>query len=225
VAKIAQRAKVKQSLKDYQFRCTQKTKAGSLMSRQAHMELAIHHKMNVNLGDVIMYVNNGEKASHGDVQKVPAKRYSELQKKRHFDKTGEVLQDVDSYIKLNSYILEPDDLEANPDMTGDYNVARAVTTFNKRIEPLMVCFKDDVRNGMLVNNPEDMGIFTSTQCELINGYPMGVGDQDELDEVMTMSDGEVKYWEKRGLSSNYMYDLAEKGWEQYIYQYETETNS
>jgi hypothetical protein len=54
---------------------------------------------------------------------------------------------------------------------------------------------------------------------------MGVGDQDELDEVMTMSDGEVKYWEKRGLSSNYMYDLAEQGWEQYIYQYETETNS
>ena len=225
LAQIAQKARVKQTLDDYNKRCTQTTKAGSLMSRQAHMELAIHHKMNVNLGDVIMYVNNGEKASHGDVQKVPAKRYSELQKKRHFDKTGEVLQDVDSYIKLNSYILEPDDLEANPDMTGDYNVARAVTTFNKRIEPLMVCFKDDVRNGMLVNNPEDMGIFTSTQCELINGYPMGVGDQDELDEVMTMSDGEVKYWEKRGLSSNYMYDLAEKGWEQYIYQYETETNS
>ena len=225
LAQIAQKARVKQTLDDYNKRCAQTTKAGSLMSRQAHMELAIHHKMNVNLGDVIMYVNNGEKASHGDVQKVPAKRYSELQKKRHFDKTGEVLQDVDSYIKLNSYILEPDDLEANPDMTGDYNVARAVTTFNKRIEPLMVCFKDDVRNGMLVNNPEDMGIFTSTQCELINGYPMGPGDQDELDEVMTMSDSEVKYWEKRGLSSNYIYDLAEQGWEQYIYQYETETHS
>jgi DNA polymerase elongation subunit (family B) len=225
LAQIAQKAKVKQTIDDYKKRCTQTTKAGSLMSRQAHMELAIHHKMNLNLGDVIMYVNNGEKASHGDVQKVPAKKYSELQKKRHFDKTGEVLQDVDSYIKLNCYILEPDELEANPDMTGDYNVARAVTTFNKRIEPLMVCFKDDVRNGMLVNNPEDMGIFTATQCELINGYPMGPGDQDELDEVMTMSEGEVKYWEKRGLSSNYMYDLAEEGWEQYIYQYETETHS
>jgi hypothetical protein len=42
---------------------------------------------------------------------------------------------------------------------------------------------------------------------------------------MSLSDGEVKYWGKRGLSENYIYDLAEKGWEQYIYSYETETNS
>ena len=225
LAQIAQKAKVKQTLEDYKFRCTQTTKAGSLMSRQAHMELAIHHKMNVNLGDLIMYVNNGEKASHGDVQKVPAKRYSDLQKKRIFEKTGEVLQDVASYINLNCYILNPDDLENNPEMTGDYNVARAVTTFNKRIEPLLVCFKDEVRKELIVNNPEDMGIFTHTQCELINGYPMGLGDQDELDEVMTLSDGEIRYWEKRGLSENYIYDFAEEGWEQYIYKYETERHS
>jgi DNA polymerase elongation subunit (family B) len=224
LAQIAQKAKVKQSIEDYKVRCTQTTKAGSLMSRQAHMELAIEHKMNVNLGDVILYVNNGEKASHGDVQKVPAKKYSELQKKKHFDKTGEVLQDVPSYIKLNCYILDNDELENNPDMTGDYNVARAITTFNKRIEPLLVCFKDDIRNSLIVNDPEEMGIFTASQCELINGYPMGPGDQDELEEVMTLSDGEVKYWAKRGLSENYIYDLAEEGWEQYIYSYETETH-
>jgi hypothetical protein len=225
LAQIAQKAKVKQTIEDYKVRCTQTTKAGSLMSRQAHMELAIEHKMNLNLGDVIMYVNNGEKASHGDVQKVPAKKYSDLQKKKHFEKTGEALEDVPSYVKLNCYILDTDELEKNPDMTGDYNVARAITTFNKRIDPLLVCFKDEIRGGLLVNNPEDMGIFTASQCELINGYPMGPGDQDELDEVMTMSDGEVKYWEKRGLSPNYMYDLAEDGWEQYIYHYETERHS
>ena len=224
LAQIAQKARVKQTLEDYKVRCTQTTKAGSLMSRQAHMELAIQHKMNVNLGDVILYVNNGEKASFGDVQKVPAKKYSELQKKKHFDKTGENLQDILSYVKLNCYILDTDELENNPDMTGDYNVARAIATFNKRIEPLLVCFKDDVRNNMLVMNPEDMGIFTSIQCELINGYPMGPGDQDELEEVITLSDGEIRYWEKRGISENYIYDLAEEGWESYIYNYETETH-
>jgi hypothetical protein len=181
--------------------------------------------MNVNLGDVIMYVNNGEKASHGDVQKVPAKKYTALQKERHFKKTGEDLQDTESYIKLNCYILDPAELENNPDMTGDYNVARAVTTFNKRIEPLLVCYKDEVRNGLLVTNPDDMNIFTASQCELINGYPFSQGDQDTLEEVMSMSPGEVSYWEKRGLSANYMYDLAEEGWEQYIYSYETETHS
>ena len=211
--KIAQRAKVKQSLEDYKLRCTQKTKAGSLMSRQAHMELAISHNMNVNLGDVIMYVNNGERASHGDVQKVPAKNYTALQKQKHFDKTGEVLQDAESYIKLNCYILNSEDLENNPDMTGDYNVARAVNTFNKRIEPLLVVFQDEVRENLIVNDPKDRGIFTTSQCQLINGQPLGIGDQDDLDDVLKISEQELNYWGRRGLSPMYMYELAEDGWE------------
>ena len=226
LAQIAQRAKVKQTLSDYKYRCTQKTKAGSLMSRQAHMELAITHKMNVNLGDVIMYVNNGDKASHGDVQKVN-KLKSGWRKddiEYYMKNYGQNPPDsMESMIRLNCYILDPTDLENNPDLTGEYNVPRAITTFNKRIEPLLVCFKQDVREGLIVDKPEDRGIFTKIQCELINGLPMGPGDQDDLDEVMAMSEGEVKYWEKRGLSPNYMYDLAEQGWEQYIYQYETET--
>lgn len=102
---------------------------------------------------------------------------------------------MESMIRLNCYILDPTDLENNPDLTGEYNVPRAITTFNKRIEPLLVCFKQDVREGLIVDKPEDRGIFTKIQCELINGLPMGPGDQDDLDEVMAMSEGEVKYWE------------------------------
>ncbi len=192
LAKIAQKAKVKQTLQDYKFRCTQKTKAGSLMSRQAHMELAIHHGLNVNLGDMIMYVNNGQRASHGDVVK-----------------KGDT-------VTLNCYMLNPEDLENNPEMTGEYNVARAITTFNKRIEPLMVVFKEEVRKSLIVVDPSKRGLFTTTQCELINGLPLGDGDQDELDEVMTMADGEVSYWKKRGLEPDYMYELAEEGWEKYL---------
>jgi hypothetical protein len=56
------------------------------MSRMAHMELAMKHKLNVNLGEVIYYVNNGTKASHGDVQK----------------KKDEVV--------LNCYMLDPNDV-------------------------------------------------------------------------------------------------------------------
>ena len=226
LAQIAQKAKVKQTLADYKYRCTQTTKAGSLMSRQAHMELAIAHKMNVNLGDVIMYVNNGTKASQGDVQKVGKLKsgWRKEDSEYYVNLHGHLPPDsLDSIIKLNCYILDPTDLENNPELTGEYNVPRAITTFNKRIEPLMVCFKEEVRNNLIVDKPEDRGIFTKSQCELINGLPMGPGDQDDLEEVMTMSDGEVRYWEKRGLPSNYMYDLAEEGWEQYIYQYETET--
>ena len=192
LAKIAQKAKVKQTLQDYKFRCTQKTKAGSLMSRQAHMELAIHHNLNVNLGDMIMYVNNGQRASHGDVVK------------------------KGDSVTLNCYMLNPEDLEANPNMTGEYNVPRALTTFNKRIEPLMVVFKEEVRKNLIVTDPAKRGLFTTSQCELVNGIPLGDGDQDELEEVMTMSDGEVSYWKKRGLEPDYMYELAEEGWENFI---------
>jgi len=192
LSKIAQRAKVKLTIEDYIKRLTTKTKAGNSMSRMAHMELAIQSKINVNLGDVIMYVNNGTKASHGDVVK-----------------KGDGLQ-------INCYMLDPNILDTNPNMTGEYNIARAVTTFNKRVEPLLVVFKEEVRNNLIVDNIENRGIFTTEQCELINGVPFEEGDQDTLEEVMTLSEGEVKYWEKRGLDPNYMYELAEENWEQYL---------
>ena len=199
LSKIAQRAKVKLSIDEYKKRLTTKTKAGNSMSRMAHMELAIQEGINVNLGDVIMYVNNGLKSSHGDVQK-----------------KGEGVQ-------INCYMLDKNILNDNPDLTGDYNTARAVTTFNKRIEPLLVVFKDEVRNDLIVTEPEKRGIFTTAQCELINGYPLGDGDQDSLEEVMTPSDNELSYWEKRGLSSDYMYELAEEGWEEKLGIFETVT--
>ncbi len=74
---------------DYIIRSKTKTKAGALMSRQAHMELAIKDKLNANLGEVIFYVNNGTKASHGDVQKVnkPKKGWSQ----EHIDNSGSLL--------------------------------------------------------------------------------------------------------------------------------------
>ena len=194
---IAQKAKVKQSLSDYKIRCTQKTKAGSLMSRQAHMELAIKHDLNVNLGDVIYYVNNGQRQSHGDVQK----------------KGDEVI--------INCYLLNQEDLESNPEMTGEYNVPRAIATFNKRIMPLMVCFGDEVRENLIVNNPDDRGLFTTAQCNLINGYPMGEGDQDDLNDVLQISKPELNYWERRGLDPNYMYNLASDGWDKELVEITT----
>lgn len=190
LSKIAQRAKVKLTMDDYVKRLTQKTKAGNQMSRMAHMELALQAGIGVNLGDVIMYVNNGVKASHGDVQK----------------KGDGVL--------INCYMLDANILENNPDMTGEYNVPRAIVTFNKRIEPLLVCFKQDVRDQLLVTDPSDRGIFTTEQCELINGMPFEDGDQDKLDEdVLQITEAELKYWEKRGVKPDYIYDLAEQGWE------------
>ena len=113
-------------------------------------------------------------------------------------------------------MLDAKTLENNPEMTGEYNVSRAIATFNKRIEPLLVVFKDEIRDELLVDKPEDRGLFTKDQCELINGHPFEPKDQDSLEEVLNLSEGEVKYWEKRGVNPDYMYDLASNGWENYI---------
>ncbi len=215
--KIAQRAKVKLSLDDYKKRCTQKTKAGSLMSRMAHMELAIKHNLNIQLGDVIYYVNNGLRASHGDVQKITKANYTKKELDLFSQENGKEPENKStSIIQLNCYMLEPTEIENNPNMKGEYNIQRAITTFNKRIAPLLVVFKEEVRNGLIVNNPEDRGFFTKGQCELINGVPFKEGDQDTLEEVLTLSDGEVKYWDKRGMSPDYIYELASEGWEKFI---------
>jgi hypothetical protein len=213
LSKIAQRAKVKLTLEDYAKRLNTKTKAGNSMSRMAHMELAIREKLNVNLGDVIMYVNNGTKASQGDVQKMTAKQIKDTNLVNQFNDPK--AKPITDGVMINCYMLDKDILDKDPDLTGDYNVPRAITTFNKRIEPLMVVFQDEVRNHLIVDNPQDRGIFTTSQCELINGHPLGEGDQDDLEkDVMEITEPELRYWEKRGLKSDYMYDLAEEGWEE-----------
>jgi len=251
---IANKAKIKQSVGDYIKRSKTTTKSGALMSRQAHMELAILENLNVNLGDVIYYVNNGTKATHGDVQKVnkPKAGWNDEQIKLFFSDsttskvtykekesfllengwekswsednwvrsnsknkeantgiptdTAYKVANSDSVIQLNCYRIDPQELESNPNLRGEYNVQRAIATFNKRVEPLLVCFKEEVRNGLLVKNPEERPYFTKDQCELINGVPFDEEDQDKLEDIMEMSDDEVVFWEKVGVSPYHMYD-------------------
>ena len=214
LTKIAQRAKVKLTIEDYNKRLNTKTKSGNSMSRMAHMELAIQDNLNVNLGDVIMYVNNGTKASQGDVQKMTVKQIKDTNAVNLFNNPKS--KPITDGVMVNCYMLDANTLEKNAELTGDYNVPRAVVTFNKRIEPLLVVFKQEVRDSLIVTDPVDRGIFTTVQCELINGHPFEQGDQDTLEEVLTLSEGELSYWKKRGLDSNYMYELAEPNWKEKV---------
>jgi len=182
LAKIANKSRVKQTVESYKKRCTQRTKAGNLMARQAHMELVIKENIPVSLGDTIYYVNNGTAMSHGDVQR-----------KKKKDGTEEII--------LNSYLISENDLENG--MKGEYNVPRYISTFNKRVEPLLVCFKREVRDTLLKKKPEDREYYTKTQCELINGVPRKEADQDSLEEILTLSKEEKDYWLKMNLSENY----------------------
>jgi len=176
LSKIANKARVKQSVADYKKHITKTTKSGSLMSRQAHMELIIQNDSHAGLGDTIYYVNNGLKKSHGDVQKVA--------------KTGE--------LKINCYMIPEQDIVNNPDLKGDYNVAKYLSNFNKRVEPLLVVFSPEIRNDILIEDPKERKFFTKKQCELSNGFPLKERGQDKFEEVMTLSDSEVIFWNKVG---------------------------
>ena len=97
------------------------------------------------------------------------------------------------------------DIVNNPDLTGDYNVARYLTNFNKRIEPLLCAFKPEIREDILVEDPKDRQYFTMVQCELISGHPLKEDGQDKFDEVMTLSDSEVLFWNRVQRDPFYMY--------------------
>lgn len=206
--KIASKAKIKQTIPDYISRSKNVTKAGHPMSKMAHMELIIRDNILANLGDVVYYVNNGTKKLQGDVEsKKVAIHDKETMKKIKLENNGVIPESA--YRRetvINCYLLPADTLEKNPDMTGDYNVARALDTFNKRIQPLLVVFDDQVRENLLISNLDDKYLFTRTQCELINGKPLKDEQQDDLEkDLLLMSDDEIKFWNKIKKDPTFMY--------------------
>jgi DNA polymerase elongation subunit (family B) len=96
----------------------------------------------------------------------------------------------------NSTLVDLASLENNQGFIQPYNVARYVSIFNKRIEPLMIVFHPDVRDRILKDNPNDREYFTNAQLELTNGYPFEVKDQDTIEELLTPADGEIEFWER-----------------------------
>ena len=214
--KIAQRAKVKLSISDYVKRSKQTSKSGGAMSMMAHMELIIKNKLTPNLGDVVYYVNNANKASQGDVQKVFAFKMTKKQRELYEINNGKPAPPDKTEIQINCYLLEQKTLENNPEMKGDYNVARAIATFNKRIQPLLVVFKEIVRHSLLVNNPEDMGLFTKEQCELINGHPFKIENQDTIEDLLEITNDEQTFWKNINVSPDYIYDFASEGWQNFV---------
>ena len=213
LAKIANKARVKQSLADYRKHIQKTTKSGSLMSRQAHMELILQSDYSAGLGETIYYINNGFKKSDGDVQRVT--KATKKQQEDYLEKHGTPIPE--NYIQINCYMIPEKDIVDNPDLTGEYNIARYLTNFNKRVEPLLVAFNPSIREDILIENPNDRQYFTQTQCELVSGFPLKEDGQDKFEEVMTLSDGEVIFWNRVQRDPFFMYvdsslELVDQYW-------------
>lgn len=182
---IANKSKVKRSIESYIKRGLDKN--GRELPRQAHMELIIRDKINVNLGDTLYYVNNGTRKSHGDISVSKTKK-----------------DPPEGTLKFNAYLITEEEIKKNPDLVGEYNVPKYIEAFNKKIEPLLVVFPLHVRESLIIEDPEQKQFFTSKELELVGGIPTNPEDQDTLEELMTMSDGEIEFWNQKGISSEYM---------------------
>lgn len=183
--KIASKSKVKQTIDDYIERSKEVNVKGNPLPKQAHMELLIKENIKVNLGDIVYYVNTGTKKSHGDVQ---SKKNKE---------TGQ------TELIFNCVLIDKDNLEKSTNV--NYNITKYIDAFNKRIEPLLVCFSSEIRDKILINEPEERTYFTEKQMELVSGIPNNPEDQDDLErDVMSMEQSEIEFWERIEVDPNYM---------------------
>jgi DNA polymerase elongation subunit (family B) len=101
---------------------------------------------------------------------------------------------------------------------SEYNVARYLENFNKKVKPLLVCFNEEVRNNILLGidktkdkktkivteTLQQRQIFEKSECELISGIPFKEGDQDSYEDLMKMEDKEIKFWDKVDMLPNNM---------------------
>jgi DNA polymerase elongation subunit (family B) len=187
ISEIATKKRVKQTVEDYiNIYTKERTKTGILKSRQAHMELLIKHKIKKDLGDTVYYVNTSDNKNAGDV----------TVKK---NKNGEIED-----IILNCVYIDEKDLENGNSKKIKYNVSKYIDALNKRIKRMLVVFNEDIRDNILISVKKDRktgklfleerSYFTKKECELVSGYPIKPSDQDNLDDLLKMSDDEIEFW-------------------------------
>lgn len=181
--KIASRSKVKQTIEEYIKRCSKTNINGGALARQAHMELLIKENIVPSLGDTVYYINTGTKKSQGDVQN-----------KKNKDGSVELI--------FNSVLIS--EINDNNGKDINYNIIKYIDSFNKRISPLLVCFDQEIRDQILIEDPEKRMYFTDKQMELVAGFPFEEKDQDDLESVMVMEESENIFWERMEIDPNFM---------------------
>ena len=107
---------------------------------------------------------------------------------------------IEDEIILNCQLIPTEIIESEVDVFCEdgmeYNVPKYIEQFNKRITPLLVCFHPDIRNRILITNPDNRPYFTEEECELCSGFPNKESDQDTYEQLMTMEDKEIRFWLK-----------------------------
>jgi len=190
--KIANKSKVKHTIADYKKRSKTTNINGGKLPQLTHMELLIQEDRQANLGDVVYYVNDATKASHGDC--------------------GTHKKEKNGPDRPNSYLIDTEDLKKNPELRGSYNVPRAIAALNKKIKLFLIIFKPEVRADIIIKEPSERKLFTLSECDLVNGFPLNPGDQDDYTEDLINPEAkEYTFWNKyyRKLDGNIIKQLED----------------
>lgn len=97
---------------------------------------------------------------------------------------------------LDRNIVDSEDDHFCDDIGKEYNVAKYIDMFNKRITPLLVCFSKNIRSSILIENPKDRKYFTNEEAKLVSGEPNNPGDEDKIEDILRMEDREIEFWIK-----------------------------
>lgn len=229
LVKIASKAKVKLNIKDYKKKATLLNKNLKPLPKQAHMELAIKDGIEVTLGDTLYYINTGSAKSHGDLKTEKNKTTglttvtlnSKLITPSVVEKDFEKIKELE-ILKKALVVIEDKESKSYTDIeeriekltaglfTDEYNVARYLDAFNKKVKPLLVCFNPEIREKITLDivkikdkktkitteKLKERTIFTKAECELVSGMPNKNGDQDSYEDLMRMEDKEIKFWHR-----------------------------
>jgi hypothetical protein len=112
----------------------------------------------------------------------------------------------------------------------EYNRAKYIDMFNKRIKPLMVVFDKEVREkvnekgkvetNILITDPKDRKVFTEEECILVSGQPFNATDQDTYEQLMTMEDKEIRFWKEVNKKPPYIDYIDGMNWEEILNDYD-----
>lgn len=121
-----------------------------------------------------------------------------------------------------AYVIDAEeDIFCDDENNIEYNVAKYIDMFNKRIKPLLVCFDRSIRDKILIDNPNNRHYFTEEECEMSSGQPNKISDQDTYEQLMTMEDKELKFWTKYDLVPPFIEECHMGKWEDIKSEYFT----
>lgn len=100
----------------------------------------------------------------------------------------------------------------------EYNVDKYIEQFNKRITPLLVVFSKEIRDQILITNPQDRKYFTEEQAKLVSGEPYAEEDEDDYNALMTPERKEMEFWVKMGKTPPFVNDIGQD-WDSLVKKY------